>query len=198
MFQIDFIRHTSLQVTPNLCYGQFDVPVSDSFTEEADAVYEALHRHHYDAIFTSPLSRAEKLCIHCGYDEVAVRDARVMERNFGDWELKSWTEIDELIAGQSNNSLYLDHLGQIIPPGGETVEDFFKRLKEFLQCVQLERYRRVAVFCHGGVINSMRYFQGFIEIGELFVSVPAYGSITSLKFPYIDEKHWRIENNNQR
>lgn len=193
MFQIDFIRHTSLQVTPDLCYGQSDIQVSDTFSEEADVVYQALREHHYDAVFTSPLSRAEKLCVHCGYDQIAVRDSRVMERNFGEWEMKTWAEVDDLIAGHSNNSLYLDHLGQIIPPGGETVEDFFRRLTDFLYSVQFERYRRVAVFCHGGVINSMRYFQGLIEIGDLFVLVPPYGSITSLKFPYLDEKHWRIE-----
>lgn len=188
MFQIDFVRHTSLQVTPDLCYGQTDIQVNDTFLEEAEEVRQKLEGSRYDMVFTSPLSRASKLCEYCGYGVQAVTDPRVMERNFGEWELRDWTEVNELAQNHPDSTLYLDHLGQIVPPGGETVEDMLRRVHEFITDVQLERYRRVLVFCHGGVINCARYFQDLVDLDHLFVHVPPYGSITSLEYPYLDEK----------
>lgn len=189
MLTIDWIRHTSLQVTPDLCYGQTDIKVSDTFNQEAEGVKSQLSRHQYDAVFTSPLSRAEMLCHHCGYESIAVRDPRVMERNFGDWELKTWTEVEELVQNHPDRDSYVDHLGQIVPPNGETVEDLLARVHAFIQEVRMERYRRIAVFCHGGVINSARHFQGDVALDRLFVDVPPYGSINTLKYAHLESRN---------
>lgn len=188
MIQVDFIRHTSLKVTPDLCYGQTDIEVSHSFLEEAELVKRKIEGVEYDAVFSSPLSRAHKLCNYCGYEDVVRLDSRIMERNFGDWELKTWTEVNELANGHSDGSKYLDERGQIIPPNGETVDDMLHRVYHFIQDLRMERLGRVAVFCHGGVINSARYFQSLISLDSLFVEVPPYGSVTSLNFSFLDEK----------
>lgn len=188
MLIIDWIRHTSLQVTPDLCYGQTDIQVSDTFSQEAEEVRAIINSHKYDAVFTSPLSRAEMLCHYCGYEDNAVQEPRVMERNFGDWELKTWAEVEELVQTHPDRDSYVDHLGQIVPPGGETVEDLLHRVYAFIEDLRMERYLRVAVFCHGGVINSARYFQGEIELDQLFIDVPPYGSITTLKYALLDSR----------
>ena len=33
--EVTFIRHTSVDVPPGVCYGQSDVPLRDSFEQEA-------------------------------------------------------------------------------------------------------------------------------------------------------------------
>ncbi|MBR8714075.1 histidine phosphatase family protein [Porphyromonas levii] len=184
MLRIDWIRHTSLNITGATCYGQTDLKVADTFADEAAVVRHRLEGRKYDAVFTSPLSRAQDLCIFCGYDEMATRDPRLMERNFGEWELKPWTEVFALMKEQPEK--YVDAKGEAIPPSGETVDQLIERVRAFVQEVRRERYRRVAVFCHGGVINSARLCQGLIGLEELFVGVPEYGSVTTLEYAYLD------------
>lgn len=188
MLTIDWIRHTSLYVTGATAYGQSDLPVAPTFDEEAAVVKENLEQRHYDMIFTSPLTRARQLCEHCGYTD-AIVDPRLMERNFGEWEMKPWDEVYAIMAKHPDSHLYGDRLELMVPPGGESIEELTGRVKEFIQEVQMQRWKRVAVFCHGGVINSARYWHGEIDLDHLFIQVPHYGTVTSLDYPYLDELH---------
>ena len=40
--EVIFIRHTSVDVPPGVCYGQSDVPLRDSFSQEAAVTSENL------------------------------------------------------------------------------------------------------------------------------------------------------------
>lgn len=187
MLTIDWIRHTSLLVTGTTAYGQSDLPVASTFEIEAEAVREVLSERQYDRVFTSPLSRAKKLCEYCGYYD-AVVDPRLMERNFGEWEMKPWEEVYSIIAKHPDSHLYGDRLELMSPPGGESVDALTERVGNFVQEVRMQRWTRIAVFCHGGVINSARYWYGEIDLEHLFTHVPHYGTVTSLVYPYLDEK----------
>lgn len=186
MLTIDWIRHTSLDVTGAIAYGHSDLPVSSRFEEEAAVIKKELDQRHYDMVFTSPLSRAYDLCKYCGYSD-AVVDPRLMERNFGEWEMKPWEEVYAIMAKHPESHLYGDRLELMSPPGGESVEELTNRVLEFVDDVRMKRWRRVAVFCHGGVINSARYWHGEVELNHLFIHVPDYGSITSMEYPFLDE-----------
>ncbi|WP_278834110.1 histidine phosphatase family protein [Porphyromonas cangingivalis] len=87
MLIIDWIRHTSLQIDGSYSYGQTDVQVSDNFEVEAAAVKDRLDGIGYDAIYTSPLSRAKKLAHYCGYTD-AIEDPRIKEIFLGEWEIE--------------------------------------------------------------------------------------------------------------
>lgn len=187
MLIIDFIRHTSLQISPDLCYGQTDVAVRDSFEEEAAEVRRQIEEHHYDAVYHSPLRRATQLCEACGLLPDAVSEPRVMERNFGEWELRPWEEIYQLIATHPDPKAYRDEYGEVCPPMGESLMEILSRIHHFITECRLLRHRRIAVFCHGGVINSARYLKHLIELPQLFTEVPPYGSITTLQYAYLDE-----------
>ena len=87
------MRHTSVLLNGNEhCYGFTDVDVRDTFEEEAAAACARLKGLDPEAVFTSPLQRAAKLAAFCGYPD-AIRDDRLKEMNFGDWEGKPWEEI---------------------------------------------------------------------------------------------------------
>lgn len=188
MLTIDFIRHTSLKISGDICYGQTDIEVADTFDKEAERVKQQLHEKRYDAIFTSPLSRASLLCEFCGYGDRAIKDPRIMERNFGIWELSVWSEVEEMLATHPEREQYFDHYGQVIPPGGETISDLFERVADFIDEVRMERYNRVAVFCHGGVINSARWLRGEMDIDRLFIDVPDYGSVNPLQYAHLETR----------
>ena len=181
MLKIDWIRHTSLQVTGAVCYGHTDVDVSETFEEEASIVREKLQERDYEAAFSSPLQRARKLAEFSGLD--FQEDRRVMERDFGSWEMRPWEEIFEELRALEGDKDYRNHLELMAPPGGETVNELLNRVKDFIEEKSKQYDGRIAVFCHGGVVNSARYLQGDLDLEHLFVDVPQYGSITTIEYP---------------
>ena len=87
--KVYLVRHTSVDVPKGISYGQTDVPLKSSFEEEASLTRKNLDGLTFDQVYCSPLSRCTRLAAFCGYPE-AIRDARLKELNFGDWEMKSW------------------------------------------------------------------------------------------------------------
>ena len=60
--QITLVRHTA--VSPEwqvICYGNTDIPLADTFDEEAPRVAAQIDPSLYDRILSSPLTRALKL-----------------------------------------------------------------------------------------------------------------------------------------
>ena len=55
--EVILVRHTKVNVVPGMCYGNTDVDVASSFEEEAERVRQALLKHEFDAIYSSPLQR---------------------------------------------------------------------------------------------------------------------------------------------
>ena len=97
--KVYLIRHTSVNVIPGTCYGQSDVPLNASFPEEAEQTRKQLEGLVFDHVYTSPLSRAVKLATYCGYPD-ATRDDRLMEINFGDWEMQRFDEITDPLINE--------------------------------------------------------------------------------------------------
>lgn len=86
--EVILIRHTSVDVPPGVCYGQTDVPLKPTFEQEAAVTQENLKAFlPFDHVYTSPLTRCVRLATYCGYPD-AERDKRIMEINFGSWEMK--------------------------------------------------------------------------------------------------------------
>ena len=86
------IRHTSLQVPSGICYGQSDIDVASSFMNEALVTQQKLISSPFDAIYASPLQRCLKLANTLNLGE-PMTDNRLMELNFGDWEMSAWDDI---------------------------------------------------------------------------------------------------------
>ena len=53
MMNVYLIRHTSVAVPQGTCYGQSDVPVKDSFEEEATAVLRQIKDIRFDKVYCS-------------------------------------------------------------------------------------------------------------------------------------------------
>ena len=63
---IVLVRHTSVGVPKGTCYGWSDVPVAETFEDEAAETKRNLGTDAFDAVFSSPLTRARKLAEYCG------------------------------------------------------------------------------------------------------------------------------------
>ena len=89
---IYLIRHTSVDVPKGLCYGQSDVPLRPTFEIEAAVTKAKIESIHFDMAYTSPLSRCTRLAQYCGFGD-ATRDPRILELNFGDWEMQYFNTV---------------------------------------------------------------------------------------------------------
>ena len=92
--EIYLIRHTSVDVPKGLCYGQSDVPLRPTFEIEAAVTKAKIESIHFDMAYTSPLSRCTRLAQYCGFGD-AIRDPRILELNFGDWEMQYFDKIKD-------------------------------------------------------------------------------------------------------
>jgi alpha-ribazole phosphatase len=90
------VRHTTPDVDSGVCYGQADVGLADSFESEWLILRSKLAHLATPVVFSSPLQRCAKLAQravdHFNFSSPFI-DARLMELNFGDWELKAWQDI---------------------------------------------------------------------------------------------------------
>lgn len=172
--EITLIRHTSVDVPKGVCYGQTDVPLKESFLQEAAQTAEQLKEYAFDAVFVSPLSRCTRLAEYCGYPD-AVRDERIKELDFGEWEMQKFDEIHD----PRLQEWYSDYFN-VAATGGESFMMQLRRVSEFLDEVRSKKYQRVAVFAHGGVLLCAQIYAGTIKKEEAFGALTPYGGVIRL------------------
>jgi alpha-ribazole phosphatase len=176
MMEIYLVRHTSVNVPFGYAYGQTDVELKDTFKEEAEVVKKNLAGLVFDNVWCSPLTRCVRLADYCGYPD-AIRDERIKELNFGEWEMKSWYELND-----DRSKSWFENWINTPTPGGESLNDQYKRVAIFLDEVRRGDYQQVCVFTHGGVLTNARIYAGEYGIEKAFENIPAYGEVIKLQF----------------
>lgn len=169
MLTLTLLRHTSVDVPPGVCYGHTDVPLRDSFPEEAARTAASLAGERFDAVYTSPLSRATRLADYCGYPD-AVRDDRLKELNFGRWEMQRFDDITDPRLSE----WYADY-ENVRATDGESFADQYARVAAFLDELRSLPHRRVAIFAHGGVLLCAQIYAGVLPKEKAFSSLTPYG-----------------------
>jgi alpha-ribazole phosphatase len=148
--QLYLIRHTTPDIESGICYGQTDIPLRETFKSEWDALKQSLPLQ-ADVIYSSPLSRcfllAELIRSHYSLPTI-VKDSRLMEMNFGDWEMKNWNDIDQQLLMIWMNNYKVEKC-----PDGESYQDLLDRIKLFLESLSNSRAQSAIVVTHAGVIK---------------------------------------------
>ncbi len=169
--KVYLIHHTSVDVVPGTCYGQTDVPLKDSFEDEAAVSKARIEGIGFDKVFTSPLSRCTRLAAFCGYPD-AQRDRRLMELNCGEWEMQRFDDITDPRIG----AWYNDYM-HIPATGGECFLDLYKRVSEFFDELRNCPYENVLIFAHGGVLVCAQAYGGQITLETGFDALTPYGGM---------------------
>ncbi|QHT71071.1 alpha-ribazole phosphatase [Rhodocytophaga rosea] len=171
--EIYLIRHTTPLIEKGICYGKSDIPLAESFEEEWKRIQEKLPES-IDCIFSSPLSRclllAEKL--QQSYHVPLLQDIRLMEMNFGEWELKAWNDMD-----QTSLNKWMNNYVSEICPGGESYSDLIYRVKEFIQELRKLSDKKILIITHGGVIKSFYTLLDIYTPEEAMKQPVVYGGI---------------------
>jgi len=164
------IRHTSVDIPSGTCYGFTDVALNPSFPTEAEAVKNQLTGKTFDKVYSSPLSRCTLLADYCEYTPIL--DPRLKELNFGDWEMKSWMEIDKQEAAD-----WIADWINYPAKNGESYRMMQKRINEFMDELKSSDAQSVCIFTHGGVIRLIHVYLGVFTIEKSFEFPVEYGQI---------------------
>jgi alpha-ribazole phosphatase len=172
--KVYIIRHTSVDVPKGVCYGQTDVPLRETFQDEARQVADNIKDLKFDKVFCSPLSRCRRLAEFCGYADAQL-DKRLLEMNFGEWEMQRYDEIKD----PHIQEWYEDYYNQPAT-GGESFADQRHRLLDFFEDLKQQDYQTVAIFAHGGIQLQAMLIKGLVTLDNAFASQPPYGGIIQI------------------
>ena len=173
------VRHPQPLITAEICYGSSDIAVSDEETRRtAQRLAAALPAG--AAIVSSPLRRCADLAkalTHSLANPSIEFDARLVELDFGTWEMCAWdgiarAEIDAWAAAPVTWR----------PGGGESVLTMAHRVGEFYEAKKRETGDCVVV-CHAGTIRLLlacRRYRALADIAAAAVQDayrPGYGEV---------------------
>lgn len=133
--------------------GQVDIPLNETGRAQAAASRQMLADTVFDAVYTSPLSRARETArLATGLpDEKILSDERIKEISFGVWEGRSTQELGDKIK-----PFFLDPPHYIPPEGAESIPHLMERTGDFARFV-LEKHRGQTVLAaaHGAALHAL-------------------------------------------
>lgn len=175
MTQFCLVRHGQTDWNLEGRYqGQSDVPLNASGLAQAQGLARRLKEEHFDAAYSSDLSRALETAraIAALHDGLVVRvDPRLREINQGQWEGVQVEKIRERFAGLWNARL-TDPVS-VRPPGGETVGEVFQRVHAALDEIA-SRFSggNVLIVSHGLALATILCALQGIPLGQAYQHIP--------------------------
>ncbi|MEO1051084.1 MAG: alpha-ribazole phosphatase [Bacteroidota bacterium] len=173
--EIYLIRHTTPDVEKGIVYGQTDLELASSWSDEFNILHEKIPDQ-FDAVYSSPLIRCDKLAQSITGD--VQYDDRIKELDFGDWEMKKWDEINPKML-----NMWMEDYVNIACPNGESFNMLSDRVLSFWsQYANVEGdHKSVAIVAHGGVIRALiSHLLGFPLINAFHLHLD-YGSISKVE-----------------
>ena len=168
--EVYVIRHTLVQVGKDICYGQSNVPLADTFLQDIECFRNKLPTN-FDVVYCSPLQRCKELAIALKFDNVVYENA-LMEMNFGDWENKKWNDLNQ---DELNN--WMEDFVNIKTPNGENLTQLFDRVKVFADSLRMEEHKKVLLITHAGVIRCLWAYLLHIPLQNIFKIPVAHNEI---------------------
>lgn len=152
--KVYIVRHG--QVNHNLygVYSNEDEDLNDNGIKQANELKEKIACIDYDVIFCSPLLRARHTAnlINIKNKNIII-DSRLKERDPGS------------LSGQplevTNREEYWNYYTTIQYGTSENIQEFFKRVYNFLDELKTKNYKSVLIVAHSGVSKAFSgYFEG--------------------------------------
>ncbi len=131
--------------------GSTDIPLNDTGIKQAEELAKQLKGKQFDAIYSSPLTRARQTAqILTGRDDL-ILDEDLRERYFGELEGKhvDWSQIGDDLDRRLNLKVY----------GMEPVNDMLARTNRFVERIKSQYGPDVEILivAHGGILRILHY-----------------------------------------
>ncbi len=172
--EIYLIRHTTPKVEKGICYGQTDLDLAESYSEEFNTIHETLPKGNYK-VYSSPLKRCDVLAKT--YSDTITYDDRLKELNFGDWEMQPWDNIPK-----QDIEPWMEDFVNIIVPNGESYTQLSKRVNDFFSSlIEKNEHQNSIITTHSGVIRAYLAKLLGIPLKDSFNMTINYGDVFKLK-----------------
>jgi alpha-ribazole phosphatase len=175
---ISAIRHTSVKVPSGICYGGTDVPLAETFGNEALAISRQIENQKFDSVYSSPMKRCTLLSSEIFPGFLPLVDKRLAELDFGHWEMQSW----ETIFNSREGKTWFENYTQASCPNGESFAGLISRVRLFLNDLKTKNNIRVALVTHAGVIRALMCLLWQKTPEETFHTPLKYGEIVNFNF----------------
>ena len=175
--EIYLVRHTETSCEKGICYGQSDVDLAEPFNSVFENILSKLPSE--TIIFSSPLKRCVLLAKYIQNNIKTIsyqEDKRLMEMNFGNWEMKKWNDI---LPEQLNP--WMEDFVNIPASNGESFVELHKRTGDFLSdLVSKEIKNPIVVVCHAGTIRSILCHQSSLPLKDAFQNKVDFGEVIKI------------------
>ncbi len=170
--KIVLVRHGEVEERYKGCYnGHINIGLSSQGYLDAQNLKNKLKKYDFDAIYCSDLLRAKETLKHIEPTLDAVYTDKLREKSWGKYEGMSYEEILN-----SSNIVYKDFKSWVDSLGGESVEEFKKRVDAVLFEIKELNHECVLVVTHSGVIKNFISNVRGISLEEAFALSLPYGS----------------------
>jgi alpha-ribazole phosphatase len=173
--QVYLIRHTRVNLSSGICYGQSDVGLANTFEIEAEQVKQKICKLNFDAVYSSPLKRCISLARVLSEQEISI-DPRLMELNFGKWEMLPWDKVTGDYAEK-----WMSDFVNVPCLDGESYLQLYERAKAFLDNLKISPYQQVLVVTHGGIIRAMLALLRGTKLEDSFKADIPFGHVEKVE-----------------
>lgn len=175
------MRHGEVEARYHRVFGgsRIDMELSPRGHEQAHALADYLHAQPIDALYVSPMKRAQQtlapLTARKGHPPAVMPDLR--EVDFGDWTGLNWEEVATKFRISAFD--WLDKMEEAAIPGGESAQQLRARVQPCVEKIlQNHPGKNVAVVCHGGIVRMMLAILLDLPLSKLARIQVEYGSVT--------------------
>ncbi len=169
---ITLIRHIKTTAPEGICYGQSDVALPANYESAHQTIVSQLKHERIDAVYSSPLQRCALLAE--SFNQNVFFDERLMELNFGRWEMQMWSAIEK---SAETAAFFNDYLN-IAPPNGESYNELMVRIDAFIEYATKNHLNQnVLVVTHGGPIRAFHVLINGLKPEDAFNLKVDYGQI---------------------
>ncbi len=157
MVKLFIVRHAESEWNPIGRYqGLLDPGLSERGLKQAELLGRALEKERIDVIYSSPLKRtyqtAQEIARRHGLE--IIEDKRIIEIDHGVWSGMLVEEVKERFP--EDFRMWLEEPHRVKFEGGESLQDVFKRVKDFLEFIREKHWEQtVAVVSHTVPIRAM-------------------------------------------
>ena len=171
MVKLFIIRHAESEWNPIGRYqGLLDPGLSERGLKQAELLGRALEKEKIDVVYSSPLKRtyqtAQEIAKRHGLE--IIEDRRIIEIDHGVWSGMLVEEVKERFP--EDFRMWLEEPHRVKFEGGESLQDVFKRVKDFLEFIREKHWgQTVAIVSHTVPIRAMLCALLNIDLSKFWV-----------------------------
>ncbi|HJS00791.1 MAG TPA: alpha-ribazole phosphatase [Flavobacterium sp.] len=171
--EVYLVRHTETVCEKGICYGQSDVKLKEDWQQQFESIKKQIPVD--SKVYSSPLSRCTILANYLASE--VITDPRLMEMNFGDWEMKKWDAIPE-----ADFTPWMIDFVNVAVPNGESFVDLHQRVTDFWSTIISENNSKsITIVTHAGVIRSILCLTSNLALKDAFNNKVDFGDVIKLK-----------------